>query len=72
MQSDQSLPIEAVPIRARRALLDAFGARWPTVREVAQIPDKQWLATAGVGPTVLRSIRRFAPSAHERDHLPCA
>jgi len=72
MQYDQLLPLEAVPIRARRAILDVFDGRWPTVREVARISDKQWLATPGVGPTVLRALRQVAPSEHGADNHPCA
>lgn len=72
MLFDQSLPSEAIPQRAKRAILEVFDGRWPTVQEVAQISDKQWLATPGIGPTVLQALRQVAPSEHEADNLPCA
>jgi len=72
MLVDQSLPSEAVPQRARRAILEVFDGRWPTVREVAQISDKQWLATPGIGTTVLQALRQVAPCEHKADNLPCA
>ncbi|NBJ13035.1 hypothetical protein [Microvirga arsenatis] len=71
MLFDSPLPLEAVPQRARRAILEVFDGRWPTVREVARISDKQWLATPGVGATVLSALRQVAPSEHEADNRPC-
>jgi hypothetical protein len=57
MQLDEPFPLEAIHPRVRRVLLNEFQGRWPTVQEVTQISDRQWLATPGVGPTVLEKIQ---------------
>jgi hypothetical protein len=49
--------MEAVASRVRNAILDRFKGRWPSVSEVAQISDKDWLSSPGVGPTILQQIR---------------
>ncbi len=57
MHLDDPFPLEAVPSRIQHPLLREFGGRCPSLREVDQIPDKQWLATPGIGPTFLEVIR---------------
>ena len=56
MQQDEFFPLDAVPPRVRRALLREFQGRLPTVQEVAQISDRQWLATPDIGPSTLETI----------------
>ena len=50
MQLDEPFPLEAIAPRVRRVILDEFQGHWPTVHEIAQISDRHWLATPGVGP----------------------
>jgi hypothetical protein len=57
MQQDESFPLEAIPPRVKRALLAEFQGRWPTVQEVAQIPDRHWLTVPDIGPSSLERIR---------------
>ena len=56
MQQDEFFPLDAVPPRMRRAILQEFQGRWPTVQEVTQISDRQWLATPDIGPSTLETI----------------
>ena len=63
MQLDEPFPLEAIPPRVRRVVLREFQGRQPTVQEIAQISDRHWLATPGVGPTALGKLRSIA-------HLP--
>ena len=49
MRSDEPFPLEAVPSRLRTAILSEFQGRCPSIGEVAQIPDKQWLSIPDVG-----------------------
>jgi hypothetical protein len=57
MSGDEPFPLEAVPSRVRSAILREFKGRWPSVREVDRVSDKEWLAAPGVGPSALVSIR---------------
>jgi hypothetical protein len=57
MYLDDPFPIDAVSSRTRAAILREFQGRCPTIREMTQISDKQWLATPGIGTTCLESIR---------------
>jgi hypothetical protein len=71
MWQDEPFPMEAVSSRVRNAILDRFAGRWPSVREVAQISDKDWLTSPGVGPTSLqqiRSITRPPQQQYDPDH----
>jgi hypothetical protein len=56
MQQDETFPLAVIPPRVRRAILREFQGRWPTVQEVAQIPDRHWLATPDIGPSSLEII----------------
>ena len=67
MQLDEPFPLKAIHPRVRSVLLNEFQGRWPTVREIAQISDRQWLATPGVGPTVLEQIRSIAHAPQQQD-----
>ena len=57
MSLDDAFPIGAVSSRTRAAILREFQGRCPSVREIAQISDKHWLATPGIGSTALGAIR---------------
>ena len=57
MNLDDAFPIGAVSPRTRAAILHEFHGRCPSIREIAKISDKQWLATPGIGSTALEDIR---------------
>ncbi len=57
MNLDDLFPIGLVSQRTRFAILCEFQGRCPSIREMTHIPDKQWLATPGIGSTTLKSIR---------------
>ena len=57
MSLDDAFPIDAVSPRTRAAILHEFHGRCPSIRQIAQISDKQWLATPGIGSTALEAIR---------------
>ncbi|WP_201865199.1 hypothetical protein [Microvirga soli] len=58
--------MEAVPSRVKNAILSRFKGRWPSVQEVAQISDKDWLASPGVGKIILSQIRKITDSPKQR------
>ncbi|MPR13612.1 hypothetical protein FS320_43040 [Microvirga tunisiensis] len=41
----------------RAAILNAFKGRCPSVREMAEISDRDWLKAPGIGPAALEEIR---------------
>ena len=53
MDWEEPFPLNAVPPRVRKTILNEFNGRCPSMREVAEIPDSHWLATPNIGPTVL-------------------
>lgn len=57
MRLDDPFPLETIPSPAKHAMLDVFKGRWPSVREVAQVPDAYWLATPAIGRKLLQTIR---------------
>jgi hypothetical protein len=57
MSLDDAFPIDAVSPRTRAAILHEFHGRCPSIREIAKISDKQWLATPRIGSTALVAIR---------------
>jgi hypothetical protein len=63
MHLDEPFPLEAVPSQVRHAVLREFKGRRPSLREIDQIPDKHWLATPGIGPTSLETIRNITNAA---------
>ncbi|WP_262271941.1 hypothetical protein [Microvirga yunnanensis] len=69
MQLDELLPLDAVAPRVRRVILGEYQERWPTVHEIAQIPDRHWLATPGVGPGTLEVLRSITHPPHQQDDL---
>jgi len=56
MPLGQPFPLNSLPASARRAILDEFKGRWPSIQEVAQIPDAHWLATPGFGQVSLERL----------------
>lgn len=71
MQQDELFPLEDIPARVRRAIFREFQGRWPTVQEVAQISDRDWLATPGIGPSSLEKIQSIV-QAHQPQADPFA
>ena len=67
MQLDEPFPLEAIAPRVRRVILDEFQGRWPTVHEIAQISDRHWLTTPGVGPSTLEAMRRITHPPRQPD-----
>ena len=65
MYMDEPFPLEAIPSRVQHPLLREFEGRCPSLREVDQILDKQWLATPGIGPTYLEMIRSITRAGRE-------
>lgn len=66
MHLDEPFPLEAVPSRVQHPLLREFKGRCPSLREVDQIPDKHWLATPGIGPASLETIRSITHAGREQ------
>ncbi|MBB4041529.1 hypothetical protein GGR34_003206 [Microvirga flocculans] len=57
MGLDDPFPIERCSGRVRAAILAEFKGRCPTIREVANISDAQWLTVPNIGPTTLEELR---------------
>jgi hypothetical protein len=58
MSLDEPFPLDAVPSRVRQAILNEFNGRCPSVREVTEISDREWLTVPGIGLAGLERIRR--------------
>ena len=67
MPLDEPFPLDAVPSRMAYVLVREFKGRCPSIREVDQIPDKQWLATPGMGPAFLQTIRSIGHAARQQE-----
>jgi hypothetical protein len=67
MPLDEPFPLEAVPSQVRHAVLREFNGRRPSLREIDQIPDKHWLATPGIGPAYLGTIRNITNAARGQE-----
>ncbi len=67
MPLDEPFPLDAVPSRMAYVLVREFKGRCPSIREVDQIPDKQWLATPGMGPAFLQAIRSITNAARQQE-----
>jgi hypothetical protein len=72
MQLDEPFPLKRVSLRARKAILQAFGGRHPSIREVATVSDVRWLTNPGVGPATLEQISRVTGVGIGPTDLPCA
>ncbi len=67
MHLDEPFPLEAIPSRVGHVLLREFNGRCPSVREVGEIPDKNWLTAPGMGPASLRIIRSITNAARQQE-----
>jgi hypothetical protein len=67
MRLDEPFPLEALAPRVRRVILNEFQGHWPTVHEIAQISDRHWLATPGVGPGTLEVMCRITHPPRQPD-----
>jgi hypothetical protein len=63
---DPCFPLEALPPRARNALLAEFGGRSPSIREVGEVPIKRWSLTPNIGETSIAVIRSIVNRELER------
>jgi hypothetical protein len=59
---DDPFPIEIFPPKVRDAILAEFGGRCPTVRDVIDIPDADWLKVPDIGPVALAKLRQVTRS----------
>jgi hypothetical protein len=58
-------PIEKFPPRVREAILMEFDGRCPSIAEVAEIPDAEWLHLPGIGAGILMAIRQVTLQTNE-------
>jgi hypothetical protein len=70
MDWNEPFPLNAVPPRVRNTILNEFKGRCPSIREVAEIPDSQWLATPNIGPAFLEQIRSVTDAPPEQTASP--
>jgi hypothetical protein len=70
MDWNEPFPLNAVPPRVRNTILNEFKGRCPSIREVAEIPDSDWLATPNIGPTFLEQIRSVTDAPPEQTASP--
>jgi hypothetical protein len=70
MDWDEPFPLTAVPPRVRNTILNEFKGRCPSIREVAEIPDSDWLATPNIGPAFLEQIRSVTDAPPEQRASP--
>jgi hypothetical protein len=63
-------PLEAVPLRLRNVILREFQGRCPSIGEVAQIPDRQWLNTPDVGHRSVEIIHDITDAAQPQTTRP--
>ena len=57
MQLDDPFPVEHLPDQLSQAVLEEFQGHRPTIREVACIPDAEWLKCPSIGPARLAQLR---------------
>jgi hypothetical protein len=73
MGLDEPFPLEAVPSRLRNAILREFQGRCPSIEDVAQIPDMQWLSTPDIGERSVEIIHDITDAARQQvAHPPSA
>jgi hypothetical protein len=70
MDWNEPFPLDAVPPRVRNTILNEFKGRCPSIREVAEISDSDWLATPNIGPTFLEQIRSVTDAPPEQTASP--
>jgi len=66
MRLDEPFPLEAVPPRLKTVILREFRGRCPSIGEVAQIPDRQWLSTPDVGPRSVEVIHDITDAMQQQ------
>ena len=66
MRLDEPFPLEAVPSRVGYAILKEFQGRCPSIEEVAQIPDRQWLSTPDIGERSVEIIHDITDAARQQ------
>jgi hypothetical protein len=66
MDLNEPFPLKIVRPRVRDVLLREFKGRCPSIREVKQIPDEEWLATPGMGPVSLKAVRSITNAGPDR------
>ncbi|MBM6582772.1 hypothetical protein ILT44_21430 [Microvirga sp. BT689] len=71
MQLDDPFPLDLVPLRARKAILQVFEGRCPSKGEIAKVSDCLWLKSPGIGPAALKWIHSVisAPAASNETPL---
>jgi hypothetical protein len=67
MQLSDPFPIERLPKLVQQAIQTEFQGRPPTVQEIVQALDTQWLTLPGMGPTRLARLRALAEGMCDRD-----
>ncbi len=70
MRLDEPFPLEAVSSRLRNAILREFHGRCPSIREMTQIPDRQWRSTPGVGPRSIEIIHDLTDAVRQQTISP--
>jgi len=70
MRLDEPFPLETVPSRVRNAILKEFQGRCPSIREMAEIPDRQWLSIPDIGPRSVEIIHDLAEAAQQQTRRP--
>jgi hypothetical protein len=70
MDRDKPFPLNTVPPRVRHTILSEFKRRCPSIQEVTDIPDRYWLATPSIGPTILEQIRSVTDATPQQTSSP--
>jgi hypothetical protein len=65
MHLDEPFPLEVLPSRLRNVILQEFEGRCPSIEEVAQIPDRQWQSTPGIGQKFIKIIHDIINASRE-------
>ena len=70
MRLDEPFPLGVVPPRLQNAILNQFQGRCPSIGEVAQVPDKQWLSTPELGQSSVEIIHDITDAARQQSTRP--
>ncbi len=70
MNKHDPFPIDRLSPRIRKAVLDEFNGRCPTVLEVARIPDTDWLKAPDIGPSTVATLRSLTPGMRRKAGIP--
>ena len=66
MRLDEPFPLASVSSRLRNAILREFQGSCPSIREMAQISDRQWLSTPDVGQRSVEIIHDLTDAAQQQ------